>query len=128
MVTFVTAVGAVLFGAGLIFWVLCALEAITTPPERVRNLPKPAWVLITILLSWVGGILWVVAGRPRRTPGSRPARGTIPPEYDRPGRAASSNPDDDAAFLAQLKARAERQRAQAEEDAKRRGEGEATPT
>jgi hypothetical protein len=32
------------------------------------------------------------------------------PEYDRPGRFAATNPDDDEAFLAQVRARAEQQR------------------
>jgi hypothetical protein len=32
------------------------------------------------------------------------------PEYDRPGRFAAANPEDDQDFLAQVKARAEQQR------------------
>ncbi len=44
------------------------------------------------------------------------------PEYDRPGRAAAADPDADAAFLEQVRARAEEQRRRAAEQ-KRREQG-----
>ena len=34
----------------------------------------------------------------------------VPTEHDRPGRTVATNPDDDAAFLRQLRDRAEQQR------------------
>lgn len=107
----------------LLVWVFCVFEAITADPARVRNLPKWAWVVLVVVLVDVGSFLWLVAGRPRGArPAAEPTRG-IPPEYDRPGRATAANPDDDAAFLAQLKARAEEQRAKAQEDARRADPG-----
>lgn len=30
-------------------WVFCLVEAISTPGERMRNLPKVAWVVIVLL-------------------------------------------------------------------------------
>ena len=105
----------------LCVWVYCVFEAITADPARVRNLPKLMWVIVVILLVDVGSLLWIFAGRPR-TPAATAARAgaaAIPPEYDRPGRAAALNPDDDAAFLLQLKQRAEEQRKRASEQAKR---------
>lgn len=98
------------------FWLWAVVEAITADGTAVRNLSKPAWVLITILLFEIGALLWFVAGRPRAT-ASVPSRGSrgVPPEYDRPGRAVAPNPDDDAAFLESLRRRAEEQRRLAEE-------------
>ena len=109
----------------LVVWVFCIFEAITTDPARVRNLPKLAWVIVVIVLVDIGSILWLFAGRPRGAKVASPSSdGRIPPEYDRPGRAAAANPDDDAAFLAALKARAEEQRARAAEQDKADGAGE----
>jgi hypothetical protein len=105
--------------AFLALWVFCIFEAITTDPARVRNLPKPAWVVIVIVLADVGSLLWLLAGRPVRAPVPGTPKGSVPPEYDRPGRAAAANPEDDAAFLAELKARAAEQRARAAEAARR---------
>ena len=98
----------------LVLWVFALLDVLTTPPERIRNLPKWGWFVVVLLLGElaIGPLLWVVAGRPRGAVGSLPYKGNqnIPPEYDRPGRAVASSPDDDAAFLASLKARTEEQR------------------
>ena len=101
----------------LVLVVYCILNIITTPPERVRNLPKLVWLVLVLLLPLIGSIAWLVAGRPddrearRRDP-------RIPAAYDRPGRAPAYAPDDDAAFLASLHERAEQQR-QAERERRR---------
>lgn len=106
---------------GLCLLVYCVLNVITTPPEACRNLPKMVWLVLVILFPLVGGIAWLVAGRPVSAGRSLPYKGNqgIPPEYDRPGRASAFNPEDDAAFLSQLKERAEEQRKRAAEQAKR---------
>ncbi len=90
--------------------VYAAIDVITTPETAVRNLPKLVWLLV-ILVPWAGPIAWLVAGRPARGARPEPTRsGSVPPEYDRPGRAQASNPDDDEAFLRGLRDRAEEQR------------------
>jgi hypothetical protein len=122
MVLFDGALGLLLIG----LWLFCIIDVITTPEGAVRNLPKIAWLLIVIILVDIGSIAWLVAGRdwsgaPReslRPNGRGPApRGTGSryPEYDRPGRYVPTNPDDDEAFLASLRARAEEQRRRARE-------------
>jgi hypothetical protein len=82
--------------------VFCLIECIQT--DVPRNLSKTTWVFVIILLPVVGGIAWLVAGRPER----RYAR-NVPwpsthtagfPEYERPRR---SSPDDDPEFLAGLR-------------------------
>jgi phospholipase D-like protein len=107
--------GLILFG----LWLFCVFDVITTDAALCRNLPKAAWVLIVLLFFDVGAVAWLVAGRtwnsaatnssmPYKGNPGRPARGF--PEYDRPGRFALTNPDDDEAFLAQVRVRAEAQR------------------
>jgi hypothetical protein len=115
----------VLYGAGFLFVVelcmvvYCALNVITTPESEVRNLPKLLWLVLVLFFPIVGGIAWLVAGRPQR-PANLPYKGNrgIPPEYDRPGRAVPQSPDDDEAFLRQLRERAEQQRRLAAERAR----------
>ncbi|MCU1592937.1 MAG: hypothetical protein JWO12_329 [Frankiales bacterium] len=105
----------------LALWVYCIFDVITTDESRVRNLPKGLWIVLVLILPDIGSILWLIAGRPTGAARSLPYRGNtgIPAEYDRPGRAAANNPDDDAAFLTGLRERAEEQRKRAAEQAKR---------
>jgi hypothetical protein len=113
----------------VLLWLYCLFDAIGSDASRVRNLPKVAWVFVVLLLPDIGSILWLVAGRPRGPKTSLPYKGNagVPPEYDRPGRAAAQNPDDDAAFLDQLKRRAEEQRRRAADEAKRIRDEEQPP-
>ena len=105
----------------VLLYLYCLFDAISADAERVRNLPKPAWIVIVLFFPDVGSIMWLVAGRPRGPARSLPYKGNsgVPPEYDRPGRATAVSPDDDAAFLESVKRRAEEQRRKAAEEAKR---------
>ena len=111
-----------LFVVELCLVVYCALNIITTPEEQVRNLPKLLWLVLVLFFPIVGGIAWLVAGRPQGPQTSLPYKGNrgIPPEYDRPNRATAFSPDDDEAFLRGLRERAEQQRKQAEQERKAR--------
>ncbi|QKJ18545.1 PLDc N-terminal domain-containing protein [Microbacterium hominis] len=65
-----------------VFWVYSIVDCAVQPPIRHRGVPKPVWLLIVILLPVLGGVLWFVIGRTRRsTAASRRA------------------PDDDPEFL-----------------------------
>lgn len=113
--------------AVLIVWVYCLVSAIGAPVTRVRNLPKWAWIVLILLFPLVGSIAWLVAGRPddgkaRRSAYEREAPDF--PEYDRPGRAAATDPERDAQFLRQVRERAEAQRKAYEEQKKREREQE----
>jgi hypothetical protein len=75
--------------------VFCLIDCIQTDPARIRNLPKIVWILIIILLPIVGGIAWLVAGRPQSgsAGASVPWRSTRTagfPEYERPQAAGRS--------------------------------------
>lgn len=94
-------------------WVFCLVDVITTDEGDVRHLPKFGWLLIVLLLPFVGSILWLVAGRsvrgvarPRSYERGMPAF----PEYDRPGRFAATDSAADAEFLRRCRERAEEQR------------------
>jgi hypothetical protein len=80
----------ILLGAVLAGWALA--DAIQTPPNQVRALPKAAW-LVLVLVPFLGGLAWFAVGRsdevaptPRR---ARTPRGPI-------------GPDDDPEFLRRL--------------------------
>jgi phospholipase D-like protein len=119
------------FLVGLVMMVYCVLNVITTPEDQVRNLPKLLWLVLVILFPIVGGIAWLFAGRPLSTGrrGGLPYKGNSGsfPEYERPGRAVAQNPDDDEAFLRNLRERAEEQRKRAAEQARRLREEEQPP-
>jgi hypothetical protein len=108
-------------------WIFCIVDVIITDEVAMRNLQKPLWLLIVLFLPVLGAILWLVAGRPWPqgwgAGGQRqPSRSSSAfPEYDRPGRFAASNPDDDEEFLRHVRARAEEQRRRyAEQQAEQR--------
>ena len=103
--------GIVAFGV----WIFCIIDVITQPEHEIRNLPKLVWLLIVILLADIGSIAWLIAGRPWNAARVASAPRTSPT----PPRAAPRAPDDDAEFLAQLRARAEEQRRRAREASER---------
>lgn len=78
------------------------VDVITTDEGSARNLPKVVWLLLVLLFPLVGSIAWLVAGRPvvgtGRARFAAHERGAYP-EYDRPGRFAATNADDDQEFL-----------------------------
>lgn len=94
-------------------WIFCLIDVITTDESVIRNLGKTMWLILVLLLPAIGSIAWLIAGRPQ-TPKSMPYKGNHGPafpEYDRPGRAVATNPEDDEVFLRGLRERAEEQRA-----------------
>lgn len=98
---------SVLLGLALLaFWLYCLFDVITTPDEEVRNLPKLLWVLIVVLLADLGGLLWLLLGRPQSEQSlhRRHTRGS-----GRPRPAAPRGPDDDPDFLRDLDRRLRRE-------------------
>lgn len=90
----------------LALFVYCLVDCIQSDADRVRNLPKGAWVVLIVLLPLVGSVAWLVAGRPLggSAPRSVPWPSTATagfPEYERPRPLA---PDDDPEFLAGMRA------------------------
>lgn len=79
------------------------IDCLSTEGDEVRNLPKVVWVLLILLFSPIGAIVWFVAGRPQRQaagPGGQWRPGSGFPESARPRRQGA--PDDDPDFLNSL--------------------------
>jgi hypothetical protein len=70
--------------------IFAVIDLVRIENERVRGLPKAAWVVIVVVLPIIGPLLWFIIGRERfgRVRSSGPA-GPIAP-------------DDDPAFLNSL--------------------------
>ncbi len=113
------------FAVELVLLVFCLIDCIQSDESEVRNLRKGWWILLIIFFPLVGGIAWLVAGRPQRH-----GRRSVPwpstttagfPEYERPNRPLG--PDDDPAFLDEMRrgnAEQERLLGSWEEDLRRR--------
>jgi len=86
--------GVGLLAVGLIlFWIWAIYDVVTTEPSRVRNLPKPMWVVVVIVFPFfvldLGAILWIFLGRPQRTTGVD----NHPQGQRRPRRAPAPEPE-----------------------------------
>ena len=79
--------------------VVALIDCLSTDEYEMRSLPKVAWVLLILLFSPIGPIVWFVAGRPQtqRTAVGQWRTGRGFPEHDRPRRPLG--PDDDPDFL-----------------------------
>lgn len=72
----------------LAFDVFSIADVAFTEPRRVRALNKPLWVILILILPVLGAILWFAIGKARR---------------DRDGDRRTTAPDDDPAFLRNLR-------------------------
>ena len=76
----------ILIVVGTAFWVYSIVDCAMQPRTRARGVTKTAWVFIVVLLPVLGGLLWFVIGRGRRS--------------NAPARRA---PDDDPEFLGRIR-------------------------
>ena len=76
-------------------WIYALLDVITTDSSLVRNLSKMTWVFIVFIGSFIGAIIWFIAGRPEKA-GFKPGDTT----YRKP--ISFRAPDDDPDFLRDL--------------------------
>ncbi|MBW3084767.1 hypothetical protein KEM60_00956 [Austwickia sp. TVS 96-490-7B] len=89
----------VLVGLGVLaFTVYAVVDCVQTSEERVRGLPKLAWVMIVLLFPPAGGLAWLIAGRPAGPSGSSlPWANRQGGPQDR--QSGPKGPDDDPEFL-----------------------------
>lgn len=108
MIRFELGFGLVVFA----MWIFCLVEVISSNEGEIRNLPKLWWLVIVLLFPLAGSLAWLVAGRPQVAAGRSRLERAVPEyrEYDRPGRAAAVEPEDDEQFLRRVRERAEEQR------------------
>lgn len=89
----------------LAFMIFVFVDVLLTHDSRVRGVPKIVWLVIVLLLSPVGGILWFAIGK-------EPAAAGAPAGSPRgaSGRSVPSRPvapDDDPDFLLRLRMKEE---------------------
>ena len=76
-------VGAVVGVGFLVLWIYCIYDVITTDDAIIQHLPKVLWILIVVLLSDLGSLLWLGLGRPRvwgTCLSQRPTLSSVPTE------------------------------------------------
>ncbi|OKK21262.1 hypothetical protein AMK16_12115 [Streptomyces sp. CB00455] len=72
------------------------IDCLNTPEEEVKHLPKAVWVLIILLFSIVGPVVWLFAGKKRAAVGGGFGGG-------RARRTQWVAPDDNPEFLKSLR-------------------------
>lgn len=109
--------GGLITFVSIVVWVYAFFDALTTPGQETRNLPKVLWMVVIVLFFPVGAVLWLFLGRPRRsTPvqGGAPAQGEVdrstddldPSDFAKPSDSPHPlGPDDDPEFLRRLNRR-----------------------
>jgi hypothetical protein len=73
--------------------IYAVIDAIQTEDRGIQHLPKLIWIMLILLVPWVGAIAWLVTGRQRG-----PLNGRQGPNYP----SAPRGPDDDPDFLRNL--------------------------
>lgn len=68
------------------------IDCLNTPEEEVKHLPKVVWVIIILLFSIVGPVVWLFAGKKRTPAGGGRTR-----------RTQWVAPDDNPEFLKSLR-------------------------
>jgi hypothetical protein len=90
------------FAVWLLFTVFVTVFAASAKKNEVRNLPKWSWILICLFVPFVGGLLYLVLGRPAVGP---------KPRFSRTKTVA---PDDDPTFLRDLSEKLDKEKPQEE--------------
>ncbi|MEW9527701.1 PLDc N-terminal domain-containing protein [Microbispora sp. NPDC049125] len=96
---------SVIIGLALLaFWLYCLFDVITTSEQEMRSLPKLLWVVIVLFLAALGGLLWLLFGRPREVVHHQAGSRGSPPDAHRRPRDIDHprGPDDDPDFLRSL--------------------------
>lgn len=98
------------------------VDAAQADSSRVRALPKPMWLLLIVLIPFMGPVAWLLAGRPVGPSGRvRTSSGAR--------RSQISAPDDDPEFLAALaRSNRQRERERRQREKKDRPPDEPTPS
>lgn len=91
---------------GVVVFVYGLIDCIRSEPRDVRSIPKPAWVLVIVVLNVIGVGLWFLFGRPQYAVSGSNAQMGGSPATHRPQASGSYGrsvgPDDDPEFLRNL--------------------------
>jgi hypothetical protein len=91
-----------IFAVWLLFTVFVTVFAASAKKNEVRNLPKWAWIVICLFVPIIGGLLYLVLGRPAGGP------------KNRFGKTKIVAPDDDPTFLRDLSDKLEKDKPEAQ--------------
>jgi hypothetical protein len=91
-----------IFAVWLLFTVFVTVFAASAKKNEVRNLPKWAWIVICLFVPIIGGLLYLVLGRPAGGPKTRF------------GKTRIVAPDDDPTFLRDLSEKLEKEKPEAQ--------------
>jgi hypothetical protein len=91
-----------IFAVWLLFTVFVTVFAASAKKNEVRNLPKWAWIVICLFVPIIGGLLYLVLGRPIGGP------------KNRFGKTKIVAPDDDPTFLRDLSDKLEKEKPEAQ--------------
>ena len=105
--------GGLITLVSIVLWVYAFFDALTTPAQEARNLPKVLWLVVIALFMPVGSILWLFLGRPRRSvpvqseapsPDQTVSADDLDPsDFAKPSDSPHPlGPDDDPEFLRRL--------------------------
>lgn len=92
--------------AVVVFTVFVAVFAASANPREVRVLPRWLWVLVCLVATPIGGIAYLLFGRPGAIFGEQARSETAGKPYA---------PDDDPQFLSDLEERIRRERGERDE-------------
>ncbi|HYN96448.1 MAG TPA: PLDc N-terminal domain-containing protein [Pilimelia sp.] len=84
-----------LFVAQIALMAVALISCLSVDADRVKGMPRYAWVIVIILVPVLGAVAWFTVGRRRGGPGGGSA-----PGRPRPRPVA---PDDDPDFLRSLR-------------------------
>ncbi|MGV8883721.1 MAG: PLD nuclease N-terminal domain-containing protein [Rhodoglobus sp.] len=73
--------------AAIVLDIFAIIDIVLIDKSRVRAFPKALWILIVVAVPLVGAILWFIVGR----------------QWGRPSQQQTTAPDDDPAFLRNLR-------------------------
>lgn len=93
----------------VVVFVYGLIDCIRSEPNDVRSIPKPAWIVVIVVLNVIGVGLWFLFGRPQyAAPGSGSPQRPGGPAGSQRGSSYQGNagrsvaPDDDPEFLRNL--------------------------
>ena len=76
------------------------IDCVLVPRAQARSLPKWVWIVVIVLVPFLGAVAWLIAGRPQRQPAAVPG-GPVARVLPRRSRTPVA-PDDDPTFLRKL--------------------------
>ena len=54
--------------AGVGFWAWCLVDFTRTDEREMRTFPRQVWIVLLVLGSVIGSLMWFSLGRPQRRP------------------------------------------------------------